>query len=144
MALWKKRCTFLLQGKLVPKLALGAFLTLSARNGPNLQSYLFQAYISLNPSRVKQYYTILYKEQLKLFLELRNFNFKLVKRCESLKFIFEHISILKQLPHFSSCRVFETYSGFETITRIHIKLIFKYLRTLTSQNQNMFQRRDMS
>ena len=37
---------------------LGPFLTLSVRNGPNLQSYLFQAYISLNPSRVKQNYTI--------------------------------------------------------------------------------------
>ena len=29
--------------------------------------------------------------------------------------IFEHIPILKQLPHFGSCRVFETYPGFETI-----------------------------
>ena len=28
------------------------------RNWPNLQSYLFQEYISLNPSRVKQNYTI--------------------------------------------------------------------------------------
>ena len=46
------------QGKLVPKLTLGPFLTLSVRNGPNLQSYLFQAYISLNPSRVEQNYTI--------------------------------------------------------------------------------------
>ena len=34
-----------IQGKLVPKLALGPFLTLSARNEPNMQSYLFQAYI---------------------------------------------------------------------------------------------------
>ena len=47
-----------IQGKLVPKLTLSPFLTLSARNGPNLQSYLFQAYISWNPSRVKQNYTI--------------------------------------------------------------------------------------
>ena len=45
-----------LQGKLVLKLTLGPFLTLSVRSGPNLQSYLFQAYISLNPSRVKQNY----------------------------------------------------------------------------------------
>ena len=31
-----------------------------------------------------------------------------------LVFIFEHIPILKQLPHFSSCRVFRTYPDFET------------------------------
>ena len=37
------------QGILVPKQTLGPFLTLSVRNGPNLQSYLFQEYISLNP-----------------------------------------------------------------------------------------------
>ena len=66
MALWKKRCTFLLQGKLVPKLALGAFLTLSARNGPNLQSYLFQANISLNPSRVKLKLHLHLKEMAKI------------------------------------------------------------------------------
>ena len=46
-----------IQGKLVPKLTLVLFLTLSVRNGPNLQSYLFQAYISLNPIRVEQKYT---------------------------------------------------------------------------------------
>jgi len=34
--------TQILQGILVPKLTLGPFLTLSARNRPNLQSYLFQ------------------------------------------------------------------------------------------------------
>ena len=44
----------MIQGILVPKLTLGPFLTLSVRNGPNLQSYLFQEYISLNPSRVEQ------------------------------------------------------------------------------------------
>ena len=43
-----------MQGILVPKLTLGPFLT---RNGPNLQSYLFQEYISLNPRRVEQNYT---------------------------------------------------------------------------------------
>ena len=52
-------------GKLVPKLTLGPFLTLSVRNGPNLQSYLFQEYISINPSRVKQNYTIHKKEMAK-------------------------------------------------------------------------------
>ena len=35
------------QGTLVPKLTLGPFLTLIVRNGPNMQSYLFQPYISL-------------------------------------------------------------------------------------------------
>ena len=45
---------FLIQGKLVPKLTIGTFLTPSVRNVQNLQSYLFQAYISLNPSRTKQ------------------------------------------------------------------------------------------
>ena len=44
-----------MQGILVPELTLGPFLTLSVRKGPNLQSYLFQAYISLNPSRVFQF-----------------------------------------------------------------------------------------
>ena len=44
----------LIQGKLVSKLTLGPFLTLSVRNERNMQSYLFQAYISINPSRVKQ------------------------------------------------------------------------------------------
>ena len=39
-------------------------------------------------------------------------------------FIFEHIRILKQLPDFTSCRVFGTYLGFETITRIHINVNF--------------------
>ena len=49
---------FLMQWKLVPKLTLGPFLTLSFQNGPNLQSYLFQAYISLNSSKVQQNYTM--------------------------------------------------------------------------------------
>ena len=53
-----KWCKLNIQGILVPKLTLGPFLTLSVRNGPNLQSYLFQKYISLNPSRVEQNYTI--------------------------------------------------------------------------------------
>ena len=44
-----------MQGILVPKLTLGPFLTLSVKNGPNLQSFL---YISLNPRRVEQNYTI--------------------------------------------------------------------------------------
>ena len=33
------------QGILVPKITLGLFLTLSIRDGPNLESYLFQLYI---------------------------------------------------------------------------------------------------
>ena len=49
---------FKVQGNLVSKLTLGPFLTLSVRNGPNLQSYVFQAYISLNPSRVELKYII--------------------------------------------------------------------------------------
>jgi len=54
-----------MQGKLVPKLTIGPFLTLTVRNGPNLQSYLFQAYRSSNSSRVKQNYTIHLKEMAK-------------------------------------------------------------------------------
>ena len=38
-------CAFQIQGILVPKLTLGPFLSLTVRNGPNLQSYLFQEYI---------------------------------------------------------------------------------------------------
>ena len=45
------------QGKVFLKLTLGPFLTVSVRNGPNLQDYLLQAYISLNPSRIEQKYT---------------------------------------------------------------------------------------
>ena len=69
----------------------------------------------------------IYKKQLKLFIKTRNVNFKLIIRCENqflmiLAFIFEHIPIFKQLSHFSSCRVFETYPGFETITGTHINV----------------------
>ena len=51
-------------------------------------------------------------------------------RCDNyflliLDFIFEHIPILKQLPHYSSCRVFGTYPVFETNTRIHIHVNFQ-------------------
>ena len=51
-----------------------------------------------------------------------------------LVFIFEHIPILKQSLDFSSCRVFETYPDFETITRIHINVnfqVFTHLRHKT-------------
>ena len=47
-----------------------------------------------------------------------------------LVFIFEHFPFLKQLPHFSSCRVFETYPGFETITRIQINVNFHVFQNL--------------
>ena len=47
-----------------------------------------------------------------------------------LDFIFEHIPILKQLPDFSSCCVFETYPGFETITGIHINVNFQVITHL--------------
>jgi len=40
------------------EVTLGPFLTLSVRNGQNMQSYIFQAYISLNPNRVEQNYII--------------------------------------------------------------------------------------
>ena len=52
------------------------FLTLSVKNGPNLQSYLFQEYISLNPRRVEQNYPVyLLKKWLKLYIEPINVNF---------------------------------------------------------------------
>jgi len=47
---------------LVPNLTLSTFLTLGVRNGPNMQSYLFQEYTSLNPRRVKQNYTVYLKK----------------------------------------------------------------------------------
>ena len=56
--LYLKSNVSLLQVDLVPKLTLGPFLTLSVRNGPNLQSYLFQPYISLKLFRVEQNCTI--------------------------------------------------------------------------------------
>ena len=51
-----------------------------------------------------------------------------------LDLIFEHIPILKQLPDFSSYRVFGTYPGFKTITGIHINVnfqVFTHLRNKT-------------
>ena len=52
-----------------------------------------------------------------------------------LDFIFEHILILKQLTDFSSSRVFGTYPGLGTITRIHINVnghAFTHLLNKTS------------
>ena len=77
-------------------------------------------------------------------METKKVNFKLIIRFLMIfDFIFEHITILKQLPNFSFCRVFrkypglgtitafqlmsyfETYPGFETITGIHINVNFQ-------------------
>ena len=124
------------QEKLVPKLTLGPFLTLSVRNGPSLQSFLFQAYIKAELNKTTPY---IYEKWLKRFIKTRNVNLELIIRCENyflmiLDFIFEHIPVLKQLPHFCSCHVFETYPGFETITRIHINVnfpAFTHLRNKT-------------
>ena len=63
--LYRKKL-LIFQETLVPKLTLGTFLTLGVRNGQNLQSYLFQAYLSLNPSRVKQNYTKLIEKMAKI------------------------------------------------------------------------------
>ena len=52
-----------------------------------------------------------------------------------LVFIFENIPILKQLPHFISCRVFGTYSGFETINRIHINVNFQAFQHLSNETR---------
>jgi hypothetical protein len=73
----KQLYMLLFQGKLVPKLTLGPFLTLSVRNWQNLQSYLFQEYISLNPSRVEQNYSpYIYKKRAKnIYIETINVNF---------------------------------------------------------------------
>ena len=46
----------------------------------------------------------------------------------------EHIPIFRQIPDFTSCRVFETYPGFEIITGIHINVnfqVFTHLRNKT-------------
>ena len=52
--------------------------------------------------------------------------FNIKRLCDSiLVLIFEYITILKQLPNYSSCRVLGTYPGFETITRIHINVKFQ-------------------
>ena len=55
-------CVFYNTGKISSKTKTWP-ITLSVRNGPNLQTYLFQVYISLNPSislnprRVEQNYS---------------------------------------------------------------------------------------
>ena len=46
----------LIPGDISSKTTLGPFLTLSVRNGLNLQSFIFQGYISLNPCQ--QNYTV--------------------------------------------------------------------------------------
>ena len=104
--------------------------------GPNLQSYLFQGYISLNPILGEQKYTIHLLEMAKLIIEAGNVYFKLIIRYENkvlmiLVFIFQHIPIFKQLLHFSSCHIFGTNLGFKTITRIHINQAFTKLRNKT-------------
>ena len=68
-----------LQGILVPQLTLGPFITLSVRHGPNLQSYLIQEYIFLNPRPVEQNCTIYLKKMAKLCIETINVNFKQIK-----------------------------------------------------------------
>ena len=52
-----------------------------------------------------------------------------------LDFIFEHITILEQLPDFSSCRVFRTYPGFETITDIRINVNFQAFTHLRNKTR---------
>ena len=54
-----------------------------------------------------------------------------------LDFIFEHVHILKQLPDFSSCRVFGTYPGFETITGIHSNVNLLHLRTYVTKKDKV-------
>ena len=65
----------LIQGILVPKLTLHPFLT--------LQSYLSQEYISLNPRRVEQNYTVYLNKWLTLYIETINVNFKLIIRYKN-------------------------------------------------------------
>ena len=48
-----------------------------------------------------------------------------------LGFIFEHVSILKQLPHFSSFRVFKIYPGFVAINRIRFNVNFQAFTVYT-------------
>ena len=50
-----------------------------------------------------------------------------------LVFILEYISILKQLPHFSSFLVFGTYPKFETITRVHVNVNFQAFNQLRNK-----------
>ena len=52
-----------------------------------------------------------------------------------LDFIFERIPFLKQLPDFSSCHVFGTYPGFETITGIQINVNFQAFRHLRNKTR---------
>ena len=57
-----------------------------------------------------------------------------------LVFIFTHIPILKQLLQFSSCQVFGTYSGFGTITRIHINVNFQAFTHLRKKTRFFYKK----
>ena len=89
---WLQVVNFKLQGILVSKLTLGPFLTLSIRNGPNLQSYLFQEYISLN------FMTLIF-----IFEHITIF--ETFFRISAHVTFSEHILVLRQLPEFISMSI---------------------------------------
>ena len=62
-----------------------------------------------------------------LVFNFEQINLYLKNNCRILAHVAfsEHILVLRQLPEFSSCRVFGTYPGFETITGIHINVNFQ-------------------
>ena len=98
------------QGMLVPNLTLSTFLTLGVRNGPNLHSYLFQEYTSLNPRRVKQNYTVYLK---KMTETIYWFNIGKFKTYNKVRELFFDDSWL----HFRTFPYFETITGFQLISR---------------------------
>jgi len=57
-----------------------------------------------------------------------------------LVFIITHIPILNQLLQFSSCQVFGTFPGFQTITRIHINVNFQAFTHLRKKERFFYKK----
>jgi len=111
-----------IQVDLVPKLTL----TLSVRNGPNLQSYLFQAYISLKLFRVEQNCTIWLQKMTKII--------HCTKKCQP-----KTKNQLWELIFNDSWTRFGTYPDFETITTFQLMSRFRNISWFWDNYSNSYQ-----
>ena len=106
----------------------------SVRNGPNLQSYLFQEYTSLNPSRVEQNYTIYLLKMAKTIHWTINVKFKLIFK---IKIIIGVLFKLKRLTFPKQCQVFHfrIYLEFETLSRFQDRIHFQNLQNKSRETK---------